>query len=128
MKYLVGDSALYSEENFIKARENNIKIVTRVPDGTNLAKECFAEALNAARAMADIKPEAPDGVKCMWREDAVVGGQTIKLMLIDNRNLKEQKTAAVQRRAQKEYGKLTQKLKKNCTPTLVNAVKTRKKP
>ena len=112
LKYLVGDSALYSEENIINSQENNIKIVTRVPDCTNLAKECFAEALNEAGAMADIEPEAPDGVKCMWCEDAVVGGQTIKLLLIVNRNLKEQKTAAVQRRAQKEYEKLTQKLKK----------------
>lgn len=76
LKYLVGDSALYSEENFIKAYENNIKIVTRVPDGTNLAKKCFAQALNAAGAMTDINPEVPDGVKCMWCEDAVVGGQT----------------------------------------------------
>ena len=115
LKYLVGDSALYSEENFIKAYENNIKIVTRVPDGTNLAKKCFAQALNAAGAMTDINPEAPDGVKCMWCEDAVVGGQNIRLLLIDNRNLKEQKTAAVQRRAQKEYEKLTQKLKKLST-------------
>ena len=112
LKYLVGDSALFSEENFIKAHENNIKIVTRVPDGTNLAKECFAKALNDAGAMTDINPEAPDGVKGMWCEDAAIGGQSIKLLLIDNRNLKEQKTATVQRRAQKEYERLTQKLKK----------------
>ena len=62
--------------------------------------------------MTDINPDAPDGVKCMRCEDAEIGGQNIKLLLIDNRNLKEQKTATVQRRAQKEYERLTQKLKK----------------
>ena len=65
--------------------------------------------------MTDINPDAPDGVKCMWCEDASIGGQNIKLLLIDNRNLKEQKTATVQRREQKEYERLTQKLKKLST-------------
>ena len=57
--------------------------------------------------MTDINPKAPDGVKYMWCEDIEIEGENIKLLLIDNRNLKEQKTATIQRSAQKEYERLT---------------------
>jgi transposase len=44
--YYIADSALFSSENLAKARKRQLNLITRMPDTTNLAKQCISEAID----------------------------------------------------------------------------------
>lgn len=45
--YYIADSALFSKENLDLAAERSIKLITRMPDNTMIAKEAIKETVNA---------------------------------------------------------------------------------
>lgn len=47
--YYIADSALFSKKNFLKAKD--LKLITRMPETTNLAKSCISEAMNNRKDM-----------------------------------------------------------------------------
>lgn len=51
--YYIADCALFSKENFEKARK--LKLITRMPETTNLAKECIREVLDDRGTMKKLE-------------------------------------------------------------------------
>lgn len=44
--YYIADSALFTENNVLKAQEKNIKFITRIPETTKMANKLISKALN----------------------------------------------------------------------------------
>ncbi|MBP2021824.1 transposase [Clostridium punense] len=55
--YYIGDSAVFTENNLIRAREKGIKIITRVPDKTLIAKQLICEALDKKQLTNEVSIE-----------------------------------------------------------------------
>ncbi len=51
--YYIADCALFSKENFVKAKK--LKLITRMPETTKLAKECIKESLNNKENMKELE-------------------------------------------------------------------------
>ena len=110
LKYLVGDSALCTSEIANNIAKQGIKFVTRVPDNNLIAKECFALAKGAE--FAQIEPIEQNGSQGMWCKNGKIGEQEVKLLLVNNENLRPAKETTVTKHANKELAELEKKLKK----------------
>ena len=110
LKYLVGDSALCTSEIANNIAKQGIKFVTRVPDNNLIAKECFALAKGAE--FAQIEPIEQNGSQGMWCKNGKIGEQEVKLLLVNNENLRPAKETTITKHANKELAELEKKLKK----------------
>lgn len=110
LKYLVGDSALCTGEIAKNIVAQGIKFVTRVPDGNLTARACFEAAKGAT--FEDIDPIEPNGSKGLWCQNGKIGEQEVKLLLVNNENLRSTKEATITKHAKKELEELQKKLKK----------------
>lgn len=110
LEYIVGDSALCTQEILKQAAEHKIHIVTRAPDKLQLTKECFAMAKE--QQLEPLDPDDLSGSYGMWCGTRQIGGVDVRLLLISNERTRESKTKTVERRAQKELNTLTRELKK----------------
>ena len=103
LQYLVGDSALFTRNNLIEAQKIKLDLVSRIPDGDLLAKECFESVLKDPTLL---QPLDPDDKKCTtkyaWFDDIYAGEIKVKRLLINNESLKATKNKTVQNRASKE--------------------------
>ena len=61
--YYIADSALFSEENLIKAKGNGIKVITRLPETTNMAKEFIKKSLKERTLAKTVVFENAQGKK-----------------------------------------------------------------
>jgi len=59
--HYIADSALFTAGNLKKAESRNIKLITRMPEITSLAKECIREALDRRSEMRDIEIQTSQG-------------------------------------------------------------------
>jgi len=59
--HYIADSALFTAENLKKAENRNIKLITRMPETTTLAKDCIREALNRRSEMRDVEIQTIQG-------------------------------------------------------------------
>lgn len=59
--HYIADSALFTAENLKKAVSRNLKLITRMPETTTLAKECISEAVNHRCEMKEIEIETSQG-------------------------------------------------------------------
>ncbi len=110
LEYLVGDSALCTEKIFTEAQSSGIQIISRIPDSNNLSQRCFEQG--KAGKFEDIDPDHPDGQLGMWCEDGRIGGVPVKLLLVNNENMRMQKAKTINRHALKEQQTVAAKLKK----------------
>jgi len=115
LKYLVGDSALCTEDILKEAAKKNILVVTRLPDKTDLAKKCFA--LLDEKKLQRIYERKPDGEEDenfgMWCDvDDDYKGTKLRLLLVKNYALRSLKKETVDKRAARELSTLNGRLKK----------------
>ena len=110
LEYLVGDSALCTAANFADAAEQNIKLVTRVPDKTETAARCFE--MFEPEKMEPIFEGDENSPEGRWCEDGSIGEQKVKLLLVSNGALKEQKSQTIRKQAQTELEKIRSAIKK----------------
>ncbi|MBU3183176.1 IS1634 family transposase, partial [Clostridium psychrophilum] len=59
--HYIADSALFTDKNLKKAENRSIKLITRMPETTTLAKGCIREALDRRSEMRDIEIQTPQG-------------------------------------------------------------------
>ncbi|HEY5588072.1 MAG TPA: IS1634 family transposase [Candidatus Paceibacterota bacterium] len=59
--HYIADSALFTAGNLKKAESRNLKLITRMPETTNLAKDCIREALNHRSEMKEIEIQTVQG-------------------------------------------------------------------
>ena len=114
LKYLVGDSALCTEYILKEAAEKKILVVTRLPDKTDLAKECFAmlDEKKLERVYGR-KPDGEEDENCgMWCGIKNYYGTDLKLLLVKNCALRSLKKETVDKRAARELSTLNGRLKK----------------
>lgn len=115
-KYLVGDSALCTPDNFDEAKNRNMMIVTRMPDKYEFAtlcfKDCKTEELKPIFESPEQVSESPLG---KWCGETTIGDQKVKAMLVFNGNLREQKNQTITKKANSELELLTAKVKKLST-------------
>ena len=114
LKYLVGDSALCTEYILQEAAEKKILVVTRLPDKTDLAKECFA--MLDEKKLERVYERKPDGEEDenfgMWCGIKNYYGTDLKLLLVKNYALRSLKKETVDKRAARELSTLNGRLKK----------------
>ena len=59
--HYIADSALFTSDNLKKAESRNLKLITRMPETTNLAKGCIKEALINKKDMKKIEIQTAQG-------------------------------------------------------------------
>lgn len=59
--HYIADSALFTDGNLKKAESRSIKLITRMPETTTLAKDCIREALDRRSEMRDIEIQTAQG-------------------------------------------------------------------
>ena len=59
--HYIADSALFTSGNLKKAESRNIKLITRMPETTTLAKDCIREALDRRSQMREIEIQTSQG-------------------------------------------------------------------
>lgn len=59
--HYIADSALFTAGNLKKAEDRNLKLITRMPETTTLAKDCIREALNHRSEMKEIEIQTVQG-------------------------------------------------------------------
>lgn len=115
-KYLVGDSALCTPDNFAEAENQQMMLVTRMPDSCEFAKRNFESCkLEELTAIFDNNECADGSPLGKWLDDATIGIHKVKAMLVFNGNLREQKEKTLNKKAKKELEDLTAKIKKLTT-------------
>lgn len=110
LKYLVGDSALFTADILAEARKHGLHVVSRVPDKLEMAQECFDGTRSGEPA--PIYVNEPDGPVAAWCGTAKAGETTVRLMLVSNGSMRESKMKTARRRAAKELNELGKKLRK----------------
>lgn len=115
-KYLVGDSALCTPDNFDEAAKQGMKLVTRMPDKNSFATQCFEkcspDGMNPVFEADEQSEQVPLG---QWCGETMIGEQRVKALLVFNGNLKEQKSQTINKKASKELDEMTAKIKKLST-------------
>ena len=139
LKYLVGDSALCTDPILKAAAEQNIPVITRLPDKTDLAKDCFAllDKEEYRQKLKHVYEQKPDGEEDenfgLWCGVQDYNGTKLRLLLIKNGAMRSRKEETVKKRADKELEKLKAALKKlrtqpcKCKPDAVKAVEALQK-
>jgi len=113
LKYLVGDSALCTSEILDAAGRKGLLLVTRLPDKTELAQECFA--MKDDKKLAPVFERQPEGeglTAGMWCGVRDYKGAKLKLLLVKNEALRQRKEETVRKRAEREKAELEAALKK----------------
>ena len=113
LEYLVGDSALCTEEILAQLNRKQVKVVTRLPDACNISKQCFEMSLH--KEMTPIYPDKKDSPLGLWCGTTKIGKIEVKLLLVNNLSLVAKKEHTLRGRAQKEFETLTSALKKLTT-------------
>lgn len=110
LHYIVGDSALCTSEIAAQAAAKGIYFVTRMPDSYTDAKRCLAMADTGQ--WEPINPDDPNSPLGMWCDNGHVGSQEVKMLMVRNPAMRDQKLDTARRKAQRESEKTLSKLKK----------------
>ena len=113
LEYLVGDSALCTEDILEQLHQKQVKVVTRLPDACNVSKQCFEKSLH--EELTPIYPDKEDSPLGLWCGTTMIGKHEVKLLLVNNLSLAAKKEHTLRGRAQKEFLTLTSALKKLTT-------------
>ena len=113
LRYLVGDSALCTAPILKEAKRQEMEVVTRVPDGFELAKRCFAQGLEAQ--LTPVNPQEPDGNSGLWCGTGKIGETEVKLLEKLNKELKTSAGKPAACRADAELN--LEKIRRRCSRT-----------
>ena len=114
LKYLVGDSALCTEDIINSVKSKGMDVVSRLSDYNKLSRVCFSYASEHKDQFEEIFPKEEDGQSPlgMWCEDCTIGGHKVKRLLVSNGALREKKTKTITKKAQNELERVTKALAK----------------
>ena len=110
LKYLVGDSAMFTDKIIPEAVKNGIHLITRVPDTYDFAKKLYSETTEAN--LTKIFEDEDDLNYGRWGGTVDIGGKEVKLLLVKNYDRRESKEETVRRAAERELNTVEQALKK----------------
>jgi len=111
--YYIADSALFTETNIIKAKENDISFITRMPDNYKLARKLIANPLpDTAQVVEIIKTNGKKSLYKLIETTEEYRGHPCKLAVIYSQQLEETKQKTTQKKVDKEKKKTIKKLKK----------------
>lgn len=124
LKYIVGDSALFSKDSIIGLKLSGFYSITRVPDRLKLCKEAFAKKEAGDLKLDKMTVEYEDGssevIEAAWAGFHTVQNEpndknavTMKLLLVNAETMRDQKTKTLTRRAEKELEKLNIEINKH---------------
>ena len=110
LKYLVGDSAMFTDKIIPEAVKNGVHLITRVPDTYDFAKKLYSETTEAN--LTKIFEDEDDLNYGRWGGTVDIGGKEVKLLLVKNYDRRESKEETVRRAAERELNTVEQALKK----------------
>ena len=110
LKYLVGDSAMFTDKIIPEAVKNGIHLITRVPDTYDFAKKLYSETTEAN--LTKIFEDEDDLNYGRWGGTVDIGGKEVKLLLVKNYDRRQSKEETVRRAAERELNTVEQALKK----------------
>ena len=102
--YYIADSALFSQENLKLATERKIKLITRMPDNTLIAKESIKEAVSGFSNLTEVTLENTKG-KVTYRileKSCSYQGHQLKLCICYSETLKSTKEKTIVKAIAKE--------------------------
>jgi len=101
--YYIADCALFSKENFEKAKK--LKLITRMPETTKLAKECIRETLDSKETMTklELKNAKGEAVRYLIAEKTCAyEGINLKCAICYSVGLEDTKKKTIQKQVKKE--------------------------
>ena len=110
LKYLVGDSAMFTDKIIPEAVKHGLHLITRVPDTYDFAKKLYRETTEAN--LVKIFEDEDDLNYGRWGGTVNIGGKEVKLLLVKNYERRESKEETVRRAAERELETVGQALKK----------------
>jgi transposase len=112
--YYIADSALFTKENLEKAK-NKIKLITRMPDNTLVAKELVETTLSDRASMQEIVLENAQGKKVQYfltEKTAVYKDINLKCAVCYSTSLEETKKKTIEKKVIKEAESIEKLIKK----------------
>jgi transposase len=112
--HYIADSALFTAANLKKAESRNLKLITRMPETTKIAKEHIREALNHRSEMKEIDIETSQGKVSKYfimEQDCTYENTELKCAICYSVNLEKTKERTISRQTTKEK-EVLQKLSK----------------
>lgn len=103
--HYIADSALFTSENLKKAKSRNLKLITRMPETTLVAKKCIQESLAKKDEMTQIDIVNKQGktVEYLVLETECKYENTyLKCAVCYSKNLEETKKKTIERQIKKE--------------------------
>jgi len=103
--HYIADSALFTSENLKKAKNRNLKLITRMPETTLLAKKCIQDALANKEEMKQINIVNKQGktIEYLVMETECKYEDTdLKCAVCYSKNLEETKKKTIERQVKKE--------------------------
>lgn len=102
--YYIADSALFSKENLDLSAERKIKLITRMPDSTLIAKESIKEAINAFSDLSVItlKNTKGEAIYRILEKNCNYKGHDLKLCVCYSESLKATKGKTIVKAVAKE--------------------------
>jgi len=113
--HYIADSALFTAENLKKAESRNLKLITRMPETTTLAKESIREALNHKDEMREIEIKTPKGKVSKYfviEQECIYENTKLKCAICYSVNLEKTKEQTITRLVKTEK-EVLQKLTKS---------------
>jgi len=110
--YYIADCALFSKENFQKAKK--LKLITRMPETTKLAKECIREALDNRKTMKKLDLTNARGEKVEYfitEKVCKYEGTPLKCAICYSVSLEATKKRTIQKQVIKEKDSIEKLLK-----------------
>lgn len=117
--HYIADSALFTASNLKKAESRNIKLITRMPETTTLAKNCIIDALKQKSEMREIEIQTAQGKVSKYfvlEQDCTYEDTKLKCAICYSVNLENTKERIITKQviAEKE---ILQKLSKTYSKT-----------
>lgn len=113
--YYIADSALFTKENLEKAKDK-IKLITRMPDNTSVAKELMEATLSDRASMKEIVLENAQGKKVKYflgEKTCVYKDINLKAAVCYSTSLEETKTKTIGKKVLKEAEGIEKLIKKH---------------
>jgi len=105
--HYIADSALFTADNLKKAESRNIKLITRMPETTTLAKDCIKEALihKSEMKIIELKTAQDKVVEYFISEKYCTYENTdLKCVICYSTTLEKIKKKTIERQVKKEEG------------------------
>ena len=112
--YYIADSALFTQKNLEKAKDK-IKLITRMPDNTLVAKELLEATLSDRASMKEILLENAQGKKVQYfltEKTAIYNNINLKCAVCYSTSLEETKKKTIEKKVNKEAESIEKLIKK----------------